>query len=77
MLLFKNISNSTLDNYVQITNALVKYDLDGAIIQDTPYVLMTKKTKHLSVTISVHGNVFPLCQLKESTQISSTSIYIL
>lgn len=62
---------------MQITNTSVEHDLNGMLIQATPYVLITKKPKHLSVTISVYGNVFPQHRPQESTQISSTSKYIL
>lgn len=62
---------------MQITNTSVEHDLNGMLIQATPYVLITKNPKHLSVTISVYGNVFPQHRLQESTQISSTSKYIL
>lgn len=43
---------------MQITITLVVYDLIGVLIQATPFFSVTKKPKHLSVTISVHGNVF-------------------
>lgn len=43
---------------MQITNILVECGLIGVLIQETLFFSTTKKPKHLSVTISAHGNVF-------------------
>lgn len=63
----KILSNFALVNYMQLTSSLVEYDLKKK----------KKKKTHMSVKISVHGNVFLQHTLYESIQISSTCKYIL